>query len=65
MEEIIVEDAGTEGLPRGDSSISGAGSKQQLAVEVDWLEGHRSAAWDELWRRIFSDLLTPKEAEPH
>lgn len=31
-------------------------------LEVTWVEGPRNAAWDELWRRIFADVLGTRVA---
>lgn len=35
-----------------------------LPTEVTWHEGDRNEAWDELWRRILSDVLGKANGGP-
>lgn len=39
-----------------------AASTEPFPVEVTWLDGSRNEAWDELWRRIFRDVLGSRAA---
>ncbi len=57
MEEQESQENGT-----GTASI-GCDKAKQIAVVTEWHLGTRSAGWDELWRRIFSDLFTKKGGE--
>lgn len=55
----------TSPIPISDDTGNGAGTRraQPLAVGAQWKSGARSAAWDELWRRILNEVLQPEEEE--
>ena len=36
---------------------------EPLAVDVQWLDDDRTAAWAELWGRIFREVFTPEGKE--
>ena len=56
---------GSSTVPQDDGSLDGIAARQARSVAVDahWARCTRTAAWDDLWRRIFSDLFEPDEQE--
>ena len=69
MSGRTAEEAGPEGLiqyPNPEKARDGSETQQArpVAVEARWKTEARSAAWDELWRRIFADVLQEEGQMP-
>ena len=49
---------------RDSSTVVGGPRTRPAELRSEWVSGARSTAWEELWRRIFGDILTGAVVAP-